>query len=72
MKSAEQLRQAMEIHEATGIEQTGQHVQHRILEPIFGESARDQRIIVRPDGAIVIRHGVVTGLRRRERSDAPS
>ena len=39
---------------------------------VAGEAEADQRVVVRPDRAVVVAHRVVAGLGRRQRADAPA
>lgn len=69
-KTAEQLWQAMQINEQTSLKQTSQNPQHWLAEPIAAESIGYERIVVRPDGAIMIGHRVIADLGRCQGSDS--
>ena len=43
-----------------------------MLIPVSGKPARDDRVIVRPDGSVVIGHRVVTDFAATKRANAPS
>ena len=44
----------------------------RALQPVAREPERDQRVVVRPDRAVVIRHRIVARLAARDGADAPA
>src|SRR6185295_3421294 len=72
LEAAEQLGQAAQIHVARRIEQAFEHLRDRALVAIARKPERDQRVVVRPDRAVVIRHRIVARLAARDRTDAPA
>src|SRR4029077_2763781 len=71
-KTAEQLRQPAIVHVIRGAEQAVEQALDRLFVSVAREPERAQRIVVRPNRAIVVRHRVVTCLTRRYRADAPA
>ena len=67
-----ELRKAME-HEVAGrgADAAGTHGRF-FVEPITLETHRDDAVVMRPHGAILIRERVVSRVRRREGADAPA
>src|SRR5947207_14956855 len=43
-----------------------------MFEAVAGKAERDQRVVMRPDRAVVIGHRIVAGLAQRHRADAPA
>src|SRR6185437_3773378 len=72
MKAAEELRLAVQIEEATRIEQSGEHLRGLLSESVAGEAGGDERIVVRPDGSVVIRHRVVARGAHGHGANAPA
>src|SRR5262245_40991616 len=71
-EAAEQFGQPPQIHIARGIEHAVEQVGHRVLQAVAGEPKRNQRIVVRPDRAVVVGHRIVTGFADRDGADAPA
>ena len=71
-EATEELRETVEIDEATGFVKPLQNVEHSGLQTIASETRGDQRVIMRPDRASVIGHRVVPHLRGGQRADAPA
>src|ERR1051325_10896183 len=71
-EAAEELGQAAQIHVGRRVEQALEHLLDGALEAVAGEPERDQRIVVRPDRAVVIRQRIVALLALRDGADAPA
>ncbi len=71
-KAAEQLGQPVEIDHLAGAEHRLEQPQRQVVEAVAGEAGRDERVVVRPDRSVVIRHRVVAQLGRRPASGSPS
>ena len=71
-KAAKQLGDAVQVKIHGSIEQTREDTRTFFRHSITGQAARDQRIIVRPNAAVVITHRVVARLRGDHGADAPS
>src|SRR5437667_3331683 len=56
---AKQLRQPPQIHMARGLEQPSEDLEDLSLQAIAGQPQRDQRVVVRPDRAVMVRHRVI-------------
>jgi hypothetical protein len=62
----------MKVQKNAGVEQPRENLHRCFLMSVSGEPAGDDGVIVRPDGTVVVGHGVVADLTRAERTDAPS
>src|SRR5260370_19145730 len=71
LKPTEQLGQSPHLKIACGVEQAFEHPLERALEVVAGETERDQRVIMRPDRAVVVRHGIVARFRVGNRPNPP-
>src|ERR1700722_8997423 len=71
-KPAIELGQPPQIHIAGGGEGRFEHLVYMLLEPIARQTKRNERIVMRPDRAIVIRHRIVARLPLGDRSNAPA
>src|SRR5215472_10799933 len=58
-KAAEQFGEASRLPIGNRIEHALENSQYWILEPVACEPDRDHRVVVRPDGSVVIRDWVV-------------
>src|SRR5579864_5719247 len=72
VKTAEQLRKPIEFHESTCFKNCRQQSSRLFLIAIARQSCGDQRIIMGPYRAIVIRHRVVTNFVARDGPEAPT
>src|SRR6202048_3714933 len=72
LKTAEQFRQPPHLHIVSGIKQTFEHAIEAVFEPAAGEPERNQRIVVRPNRAVVIGHRIIARLARGNGADAPA
>ena len=63
LKAAEQLGQAPHFEISRGVEQACEHSLERTLQVIAGQTECDQRVIMRPDRAVVVRHWIVARFR---------
>ena len=61
-EAAKEFRKAMQFHVTTDVEQREHHSARQISEAIAPETARDKRVIVRPDRTVVIRERIVPRL----------
>src|SRR4051794_4917042 len=71
-EAAEQFGQPPQVHVGRRVEQALEDMRHRMLEAVAREPERDQRIVVRPDRAVMIGHRIVAHLALRDRADAPA
>ena len=62
----------MEIDKRARIKHAPQHFQSMRLQPIARETMGNQGVVVRPDGAIVVRHGIVARFAVRDRANSPT
>ena len=62
----------MQVNVQARVEQSREHGQRRVLQAVAREPGRDERVVVRPDRAVVVRHRVVARFAGRERADAPA
>src|SRR5690242_21683995 len=57
-EAAEQFRQPAQVEESRGGEQAVEYLQRLALESVCRKSRRDDCIVMRPNGAVVIAHRV--------------
>ena len=69
---AEQFRQPVVPEVARRRVGAGEDLQGFALHPVVRQAHRDDRIVVRPDGAVVVAERVVGGLAAREGPDPPA
>ena len=69
---AQQFRQPMQLEKEAGIEETTENLQCAFFESVGGHAGCDERIVVRPDRSIVVRHWVEAGLGGGDGADTPS
>src|SRR5262245_45972034 len=72
LEAAEQFRQAPHLHVGRRIEQALEHALDRAIEAAAREPERNQRIVVRPDRAVVVGHRVVARFRAGDGANAPA
>src|SRR5262245_3606567 len=72
LKTAEQLGQAPHLHVGRGVEQALEDALDRTPEPVAGQAERNQRIVMRPDRAVVIGHRIVARFGIGDGANAPS
>src|SRR4030095_11799804 len=70
-KAAKKLGQALQIEIARGFEKSAEYSRDFALCAVARQSQRDQRVVVRPDRAIVVGHRVVASLGGGDRPNAP-
>src|ERR1043166_1628511 len=61
----------MQIEEKSGIQKACEDHPCRLLQSISSESSSNQRVIMRPDRSIVIRHRVIARFAAGHRADSP-
>src|SRR5215468_518967 len=66
-EAAKQLRQPPQIHIARSLEQPPEDPEDLGLQAITRQTQRNQRIVMRPNRAVMIRHRVVARGRNRSR-----
>src|SRR4029077_13979054 len=71
-EAAEQFGQPMEIDEGARVEHRLQHLEDFRLESVAREPVSDQGVVVRPDRAVVVGHGIVAYFSVRQRANSPS
>ena len=71
-KPADQFRKSIERDFSRQVEQSRQHTKRKILVCTSQRAKGDQRVIVRPYRAVVIRHRVIASLARYQSPDTPS
>src|SRR5580704_4552379 len=71
MKAAKQFGQAMQVQVGSGIEKTIEEAVDRTLGADLRKAESHQRVVVRPNRAIVIRHWIVADFTTRHRANAP-
>src|SRR6478672_8204071 len=72
LEATEQFRQPAHLHVSGGVEQAFEHPLDRSLEAVAREPERDQRVVVRPDRSVVIRHRIVARFGIGNGADAPA
>src|SRR5439155_24108991 len=71
-EAAEELRQLRVREPPAGLHERAHDLGRLLAEPVAGEAVRDERVVVRPDRAVVVAHRVVRRIPARERADAPA
>src|SRR5450432_4162996 len=72
LKSAEQFGEPAQIHIARGVEQALEHLLDRMLQPVAREAECDQRVVMRPDRPVMIRHRIIACLAQRDGANTPA
>src|SRR5438309_9018548 len=62
VEAAKQFRQAVKINHHAEIKQSRENASSQIFKSVFGQAARDQRVIVWPDGTVVVGDRIIPGL----------
>ena len=72
MKATEQLGQPVKVYQNANVQQSGENAGRQVFETIPGETASDQRVIVRPHRTVVIRNWVVPDFLATHGSHTPA
>src|ERR1700733_82096 len=72
IEPAEQFRKAAKIRPLARVEQAEQDLAGHVFVSVFGEATGDDGIVMRPDGAVVVRKRIVTNLSGSDGADTPT
>ena len=70
--TADEFGEAMEFDRAAEVEEAHQDTSGEFTESVTGHAGRDDRIVVWPDGTVMIRERVVAGFVTADCADTPS
>ena len=71
-EAAEQFRGPTQVHIARRVIETRQEPLSFLSQSVSSEAEADQRVVVRPDRAVVVGHRIVARFGRSDRPDAPA
>ena len=72
LQAAKQLWEASKLHIARRLEKSRKQALDSCLLVVAGEAERDEAVVMWPDRAVVVGHGIVSRLPRRNRANAPA
>src|SRR3984957_9480113 len=71
-EAAKQFRRPTQVHIARSVKETRQEPLSFLSQSISSKAEADQRVVVRPDRAVVVGHRIVARFGRGDRPDAPA
>ena len=72
IESAKQFRKTAKIRPPAGVEKAKEDSAGQVLAFIFREAADNKGVVMRPNGAVVVRQWIVTSLSRSDGADTPA